>query len=150
MGRQPAPEDVIKPRDTCRRKRVGTIWSWGRLHWENDLGSYFRGQGSTRGLRGSQFDPKFASSSKRRFNAHTSAESFDGSTDDGQPDTSPGVIVGVRNAFKDAENAGVILGSKPNTVVVDLRWTPKVGQAGSLAQTQKNDPNVQETSSAQS
>jgi hypothetical protein len=29
-----------------------------------------------------------------------------------------------------------------------LRWTPKVGQAGSLAQTRENDPHVQETTSA--
>jgi hypothetical protein len=31
-----------------------------------------------------------------------------------------------------------------------LRWTPKVGQVGSLTQNQKNDPYVEETSSAQS
>lgn len=31
-----------------------------------------------------------------------------------------------------------------------LRWSPKVGQDGSLTQTQKNDPNVQEATSAQS
>jgi hypothetical protein len=29
-----------------------------------------------------------------------------------------------------------------------LRWTPKTGQAGSLTQTQPNDPHVKETSSA--
>ncbi len=32
----------------------------------------------------------------------------------------------------------------------DLRWSPKVGQVGSLTQSQKNDPYVEETSSAQS
>jgi hypothetical protein len=31
-----------------------------------------------------------------------------------------------------------------------LRWTPKVGQDGSLNQNPKNDPHVQETTSAQS
>ncbi len=31
-----------------------------------------------------------------------------------------------------------------------LRWTPKIGHSGSLTQSQKNDPNVQETTSAQS
>jgi hypothetical protein len=35
-------------------------------------------------------------------------------------------------------------------IAVLLRWTPKVGQDGSLTQSQKNDPYVEETSSAQS
>ena len=34
--------------------------------------------------------------------------------------------------------------------LLSLRWTPKVGQAGSLTQSQKNDPHVEEASSAQS
>jgi hypothetical protein len=34
--------------------------------------------------------------------------------------------------------------------MIYLRWTPKVGQDGSLTQSQKNDPHVEETSSAQS
>jgi len=33
---------------------------------------------------------------------------------------------------------------------LSLRWTPKVGQGGSLTETTNNDPNVQETTSAQS
>ncbi len=41
---------------------------------------------------------------------------------------------------------GVALLSEPKQV----KWTPKVGQDGSLIQTQNNDPNVKETTSAQS
>jgi polygalacturonase len=36
------------------------------------------------------------------------------------------------------------------TFAVHMRWTPKVGQDGSLIQTQNNDPNVKEATSAQS
>jgi hypothetical protein len=40
-------------------------------------------------------------------------------------------------------------GGTDDTALI-LRWTPKVGQDGSLIQTQNNDPNVKEATSAQS
>jgi hypothetical protein len=58
-----------------------------------------------------------------------------------------------QEAREDRESAGsvreLILAAGP-CVVGRVRWTPKVGQAGSLTQSQKNDPHVEEASSAQS
>ena len=49
------------------------------------------------------------------------------------------------NTTKESRKKGYAL---PFALPLGMRWTPKVGQVGSLTQTQTNDPHVQETTSA--
>src|SRR5947207_8889632 len=67
-----------------------------------------------------QINPKATAFPELRFQADAAAHPFDGFSDDGQPDSGPGIFFNAMEAFEEVEDSVMMFGRDADAIVFDV------------------------------